>query len=66
VSISDDILKLSSDPMRTSSYVIGALKSDPSLPFEMERLKALVQMEAGSWRRHQGWILEIGRKVSKT
>jgi hypothetical protein len=41
-----------------SSYVVSALKSDRSLPFEMDRLKALVQMEAGSWRRHCEWILE--------
>ena len=24
----------------------------------MDRLKAFVQLEAGSWRRHKAWILE--------
>ncbi|KIM92426.1 hypothetical protein PILCRDRAFT_810481 [Piloderma croceum F 1598] len=38
------------------SYVIGALQSDQRLPFDMRRLKELVQMEASSWRRHRGWI----------
>ena len=41
-----------------SSYVVGALQADPNLPFSMERLKAFVQLEAGSWRRHKDWILE--------
>ncbi|KAM5539759.1 hypothetical protein V8D89_006572 [Ganoderma adspersum] len=40
------------------SYVVRALQADPSLPFSMERLKAFVQLEAGSWRRHRDWILE--------
>jgi hypothetical protein len=50
--------------MLLSSYIIGALQSDPSLPFDMDRLKALVQMEAGSWRRHRDWILEVDRGVT--
>ncbi|KAI1790059.1 ribonuclease H-like protein [Ganoderma leucocontextum] len=41
------------------SYVVRALQADPSLPFSMERLKAFVQLEAGSWRRHRDWILEV-------
>ena len=40
------------------SYVVRALQADASLPFSMERLKAFVQLEAGSWRRHRDWILE--------
>ena len=45
--------------MRTGrSYVVRALQADPGLPFSMERLKAFVQLEAGSWRRHRDWILE--------
>ncbi|PIL29338.1 hypothetical protein GSI_09389 [Ganoderma sinense ZZ0214-1] len=40
------------------SYVVRALQADPTLPFSMERLKAFVQLEAGSWRRHRDWILE--------
>ncbi|EJF59660.1 ribonuclease H-like protein [Dichomitus squalens LYAD-421 SS1] len=40
------------------SYVVRALQADPSLPFSMERLKAFVQLEAGSWRRHRDWIFE--------
>ncbi|KAH9886271.1 ribonuclease H-like domain-containing protein [Cubamyces lactineus] len=41
------------------SYVVRALQADPSLPFSMERLKAFVQLEAGSWARHRDWILQM-------
>ncbi|KAI0800052.1 ribonuclease H-like domain-containing protein [Fomes fomentarius] len=40
------------------SYVVRALQADPSLPYSMDRLKAFVQLEAGSWQRHRQWILE--------
>lgn len=40
------------------SYVVRALQADPSLPYSMNRLKAFVQLEAGSWQRHRQWILE--------
>jgi len=45
------------------SYVIGALQVDSTLPFEMRRLRKLVQMESGSWERHRAWILKIGKDV---
>jgi len=38
------------------SYVVRALEANPALSFSMERLKALVQLEAGSWARHRDWI----------
>lgn len=41
-----------------SSYVVRALQADPTLPFSMDRLKAFVQLEAGSWVRHREWIME--------
>ncbi|KAI0768322.1 ribonuclease H-like domain-containing protein [Trametes elegans] len=41
------------------SYVVRALQADPTLPYSMVRLKALVQEEAGSWQRHKGWILQV-------
>ncbi|KAH0831103.1 ribonuclease H-like protein [Lanmaoa asiatica] len=47
------------EPLKEStviSYVIGALQADPRLPFDMDELKALVVMEAGSWQRHRQWI----------
>jgi hypothetical protein len=44
------------------SYVIGALQADPTLPFEMKRLRKLVQMESGSWERHRAWILKVGNE----
>ncbi|KAI0717859.1 ribonuclease H-like domain-containing protein [Cerioporus squamosus] len=40
------------------SYVVRALQADSSLPYDMERLKVFVQLEAGSWVRHRDWILE--------
>ncbi|KAK2460873.1 hypothetical protein APHAL10511_007343 [Amanita phalloides] len=49
------------------SYVIGALQSDTKLPFDMEKLRQLVQMDAGSWERHREWILNTwsdGRGVA--
>ena len=39
-----------------SSYVVNALQNDRQLPFDMKRLKELVQVEASSWRRHRVWI----------
>ncbi|KIK96913.1 hypothetical protein PAXRUDRAFT_825475 [Paxillus rubicundulus Ve08.2h10] len=47
------------EPLKEStviSYVVGALQADKRLPFDMERLKGLVQMEASSWQRHRQWI----------
>ncbi|KAI0633974.1 ribonuclease H-like domain-containing protein [Trametes polyzona] len=41
------------------SYVVRALQADPTLPFSMDRLKELVQLEAGSWMRHKDWILQM-------
>ncbi|KAH7925341.1 ribonuclease H-like protein [Leucogyrophana mollusca] len=49
------------EPLKEStviSYVIGALQADPSLPFNMDKLKDLVRMEASSWQRHRQWIQE--------
>ncbi|KAI0824507.1 ribonuclease H-like protein [Trametes gibbosa] len=55
-------LRTKADPLAEStviSYVIRALQADPALPFSMDRLKALVQLEAGSWVRHRDWILQM-------
>ncbi|KAI0357923.1 ribonuclease H-like protein [Trametes cingulata] len=41
------------------SYVVRALQADPTLPFSMDRLKAFVQLESGSWTRHRDWILQM-------
>ncbi|CAL1709480.1 unnamed protein product [Somion occarium] len=41
------------------SYVVRAIQANPSLPFDMVRLKAFVQLEAGSWTRHREWLLEM-------
>lgn len=40
------------------SYVISALQFDPQLPFEMMRLRDLVQLDGRSWVRHRDWILK--------
>ena len=41
------------------SYVIGALQADSTLPFEMKKLRELVQMDAGSWIRHKEWVWHL-------
>lgn len=38
------------------SYVVGALQADETLPYELDALRAFVQLEAGSWMRHRAWI----------
>jgi len=37
---------------------MGAIKADTSLPFDMSKLLELVRMEAGSWQRHQAWLID--------
>ncbi|KZT22911.1 ribonuclease H-like protein, partial [Neolentinus lepideus HHB14362 ss-1] len=52
-------LRSPENPLKDStviSYVIRALQADATLPYSMPRLKELVQLEAGSWQRHKGWI----------
>ena len=41
------------------SYVIGALQADSALPFEMKKLRELVQMDSGSWIRHREWVCRL-------
>ena len=41
------------------SYVIGALQADSTLPFEMWKLRGLVQMDGASWVRHREWMLSV-------
>jgi hypothetical protein len=43
------------------SYVVGAIQADTSLPFDMSKLLDLVRMEAGSWQRHQTWLVDAER-----
>jgi hypothetical protein len=38
------------------SYIVGALKAQPSLPFSVTRLKALTQQDGGSWFRYRDWL----------
>jgi hypothetical protein len=40
-----------------SSYVVGALQADSTLPFKISKLRELVQMDGASWVRHREWIL---------
>ncbi|KAI0061181.1 ribonuclease H-like protein [Artomyces pyxidatus] len=48
------------------THVMKALEADPALPFAMNKLKALVQMDSSSWVRHRDrlseWV-EQGRGV---
>ena len=39
--------------------MVGALQADPGLPFSMEKLRELVQMDGASWERHRDWILQV-------
>ncbi|CCM05408.1 uncharacterized protein FIBRA_07625 [Fibroporia radiculosa] len=58
-----ELLRSKENPLARStviSYVVWALRADPALPFSMERLKALVQEETGSWTRHKDWMLRVG------
>ncbi|RDB28236.1 Werner Syndrome-like exonuclease [Hypsizygus marmoreus] len=41
------------------SYIVGALQADPKLPFEMWKLRELVQSDGASWVRHREWILSV-------
>ena len=62
------LLRLNGSKMLTGgcrrSYVIRALEVDPALPFSMDRLKALVQEEAGSWTRHHDCILKMETRLA--
>ncbi|KAJ8587128.1 ribonuclease H-like protein [Rhizopogon salebrosus TDB-379] len=52
------------EPLKEStviSYVVGAIQADTSLPFDMSKLLDLVRMEAGSWQRHQTWLVDAER-----
>ena len=40
-----------------SSYIVGALQADSTLPFDMRKLRELVQMNGASWIRHREWVL---------
>ncbi|KAH7912503.1 hypothetical protein BJ138DRAFT_1178784 [Hygrophoropsis aurantiaca] len=54
------------EPLKEStviSYVVGALQADTSLPFDMDKLKSLVRLEASSWQRHRQWIQEAERQL---
>ncbi|KAG6907110.1 hypothetical protein DXG01_010486 [Tephrocybe rancida] len=48
------------------SYVVSALQADPKLPFDVERLRQLVQMEATSWERHRVWIIAAWFRALET
>ncbi|KAG6826473.1 hypothetical protein H0H92_015662 [Tricholoma furcatifolium] len=42
-----------------STYVVSALQADPKLPFDIEKLRMLMQMEATSWERHRVWLIGL-------
>ncbi|GLB40022.1 putative 3'-5' exonuclease [Lyophyllum shimeji] len=41
------------------TYIVSALQADRTLPFEIGKLRDLVQMDAASWVRHREWILSV-------
>jgi hypothetical protein len=47
------------------NYVVQALQTDESLPFEMESLVELVKADFASWTRHGRWILRQ-RKIQQS
>ncbi|GJE98706.1 ribonuclease H-like protein [Phanerochaete sordida] len=44
------------------SYIVWALQGDARLPYELPRLKALVESDAMSWFEHGPWVLEQVRR----
>ncbi|KAL4262805.1 3'-5' exonuclease domain-containing protein [Pleurotus pulmonarius] len=44
------------------SYVIGALQADTTLPFDMRKLREIVQTETKSWSYYKPWLLQVGRE----
>jgi len=46
------------------SYVVSALQANALLPFDLQELKELLQMDAGSWQRHRQWMQERERCLS--
>lgn len=48
-----------------SGSVVGAIQSNPSLPFDMDRLKDFVQLDEGSWERHGAWVKELGNLLAE-
>lgn len=45
-------------PSTVITYILGALQSDSTLPFQIDKVKDLLQMEITSWSRHHDWILD--------
>lgn len=43
----------------TRSYIVKAVQTDGTLPFNLPKLKELVQQEIGSWSRHGWWIHKL-------
>jgi len=39
------------------TYIISALQANRKLPFNVTKLRELVQMDGASWQRHRGWFL---------
>jgi hypothetical protein len=42
-----------------STYIIAALKADPSRPYSLPKLIKLVQMDVESWILHREWIVYV-------
>ncbi|KAF8153264.1 ribonuclease H-like domain-containing protein [Crassisporium funariophilum] len=50
-------------PSTVISYIVGALQADPALEWNVDELRKLLQMEAGSWVRHRDWVLSRGLQI---
>lgn len=55
-------MRLANELTLNRAYVISALQADPTLPFDMGKLRALVQADLASWERHREWLVETWRK----
>ncbi|PFH48933.1 hypothetical protein AMATHDRAFT_64292 [Amanita thiersii Skay4041] len=66
----DVVANMDTDTLKAGTvigYIIGALQADPKLPFEMDKLRELVQLDIASWERHRDWIIRAwseGRGVA--
>ncbi|KZT22909.1 ribonuclease H-like protein [Neolentinus lepideus HHB14362 ss-1] len=52
------------NPFRTTgaiSCVVHALQADANLSYSLPRLKELIQMDLGSWKRYRCWIVQEER-----
>ena len=46
-----------------SGYIVGALRQDRSLPYDIDSLVELVHMSSSCWAVHGQWVLQQKNKT---